>query len=142
MEAASPAPLYDSIIALVGESPLGVVRGKHLYYTYSQNNSGGHFTTDDNIGSYVIIAAKNANDANERARQIGVYFDGCSSGDDCSCCGDRWFEASDFDGKELPEIYGSSVEESIKDLSPFRESVVLHNVDGTRVTYMRKKSKR
>ena len=83
-----------------------------MFYTYSQNNSGGNFTGP---ATYVIVEAKNAKFANVIAEENGIYFDGCSSGRDCSCCGDRWSRQwNDKDGTEKPEIYGKEIKESQK----------------------------
>lgn len=78
-----------------------------MFYTFSQNNSGGVFSVDHarGISQFVIIEADSANQANERAETIGLYFDGCDIGYDCDCCGDRWYRAS-YEGSERPEVYG------------------------------------
>lgn len=64
------------------------------YYQYDQNNSGGSFAYNEErgISTRVFIEAYDAVDANHRAEMIGIYFDGCATGRDCSCCGDRWYE--------------------------------------------------
>jgi hypothetical protein len=79
-----------------------------MFYCYNQNNSGGSFSYDKHkgIGYFVIIEADNADDANRRAEDIGLYFDGCDNGEDCQCCGDRWYMAEEDDGKDTPLIYG------------------------------------
>lgn len=58
-----------------------------MFYVYRQNNSGGYF-----IGpKFVIVQAVSADHADDLASDHGdVYFNGCASGADCSCCGDRW----------------------------------------------------
>ena len=77
------------------------------FYTFSQNNSGGFFTGP---AEYVIIEAQDAQDANRRAEEAGLYFNGCESGSDCPCCGDRWSEQwSDDYGDAEPMIYGKPV---------------------------------
>lgn len=79
------------------------------FYTFIQNNSGGHFHHDpkEGIGARVIIEAQNAAHALDRAERIGLYFNGCQDGRDCSCCGDRWSGyLDDSDGTDEPEIYG------------------------------------
>ena len=80
-----------------------------MFYTYSQNNSFGTFEINDDVTHYVIIEADSVEDANRRAEGVGLYFDGCSKGIDCPCCGDRWSEA--WEGDEYPEpmIYGQPV---------------------------------
>ena len=94
------------------------------FYTYRQNNSGGYFDVDDNVCMYVIIEARSAEHANEIAKNIGIYFDGCSKGIDCSCCGDRWSEQWEDDaGKNEPMIYGESVYK-------MREKCIIYYLDG------------
>jgi hypothetical protein len=39
------------------------------------------------------IEAESAEHADEKAAEIGIYFNGCDDGRDCPCCGDRWYEA-------------------------------------------------
>jgi hypothetical protein len=55
---------------------------------------------------YVIVEADSAEEADERAERIGLYFDGDG---DCSCCGDRWTSAWGDDGTEGPTIYGEPI---------------------------------
>lgn len=79
-----------------------------MFFTYAQNNSGGSFDydVDAGIAQYVIIEADNVSDANAKALNIGLYFEGCDSGIDCSCCGDRWYEPWGEDsGTQYPSIY-------------------------------------
>lgn len=101
------------------------------FYTFNQNNSGGSFyvSEKDGISEYVIIEAFNADHANKKAEEIGLYFNGCDNEIDCSCCGDRWHEASEHNATSLPEIYGKPVEEAKKGM--FRENVSVHYLDGT-----------
>jgi hypothetical protein len=47
-------------------------------------------------------------DANSIAESIGMYFDGCSDGRDCSCCGDRWYPTYGK-GDDVPSIYGDEI---------------------------------
>jgi hypothetical protein len=88
-------------------------KGKTMFYTFSQNNSGGSFVFDTNagIGTYVIIEADDEREAIYRATGLGIYFDGVEMGSDCECCGDRWYEPYGG-GTEEPSIYsGMSIEE-------------------------------
>jgi len=77
------------------------------FYTFVQNNSGGYW----NGPHYVIIEAFDANHANEIAVDNEIYFNGCASGNDCSCCGDRWYPVEEYHGSEKPEIWGEPLEE-------------------------------
>lgn len=84
-----------------------------MFFTYRQNNSLGVFHADDKVAVYVIIEADGAKEADQRAQDwAGIYFNGCDSGDDCPCCGDRWSEAwDDNEGTEEPTIYGEPAQE-------------------------------
>lgn len=62
------------------------------FFEFHQNNSGGHFWVTEEIGHRTFIQAKSPAEANEKALQIGIYFDGVSSGADCECCGNRFSE--------------------------------------------------
>jgi len=79
-----------------------------VFYNFRQNNSGGGFIIDEKAGISVtvIIEADNAEDANSKALDIGLYFDGCDDGRDCPCCGDRWHGAWADEGDEVPCEYG------------------------------------
>lgn len=86
------------------------------YFTYNQNNSGGSFSYNEKagIGHFVIVEAIDADHANARAQQIGIYFDGCEIGMDCSCCGDRWSAAwSDEKGTDVPMVYGKTPDDHV-----------------------------
>ena len=57
-------------------------------FTYHQNNSGGFFVGPKSV----TIEAESAEDADRIAEEEGlVYFDGVENGQDCECCGDRWY---------------------------------------------------
>ena len=71
------------------------------FYEFSQNNSGGGFDTDDDLCHRLFIEANDAEQANEIAEGLGVYFNGCDNGQDCSCCGDRWYECDESDSIDL-----------------------------------------
>lgn len=79
------------------------------FFTFRQNNTGGRFDFDAEAGisHYVIIEAVSAEQANNIAESIGIYFDGCDSGSYCICCGDRWYsQYSDDSGYDFPSVYG------------------------------------
>ncbi len=77
------------------------------FFEYNQNNSGGFFKHDDRagIGYAVIVEANNAREADYRAENIGLYFDGVANDRDCECCGGRWCPAYG-DGDPEPLVYG------------------------------------
>ena len=72
------------------------------FWTYRQNNSGGYSAGPD----YVVVEADSCGEANDLAQEkAGVYFDGCESGIDCECCGDRWSRAWEWEnGSDKPLI--------------------------------------
>jgi hypothetical protein len=80
------------------------------FYEYRQNNSGGGFDFDANAGIsvYVIIEAEDAEHADLRAQRVGLYFGGEG---DCSCCGDRWYNASEYDKSNVPSVCGDPIQD-------------------------------
>lgn len=106
----------------------GVPDAVPFFYSYYQNNSGGRLieNADKGIGHLVIVEAYSADDADRRAEQIGLYFDGRG---DCNCCGDRWSNAWDY--QKVPSYNDTPVEE----LDPFYFPVYVHYLDGSIVEW-------
>jgi hypothetical protein len=100
------------------------------FYTFNQNNSGGGFDRDEDVSHYVIIEADSAFAANTKAESVGIYFNGCDDGTDCSCCGDRWCEVWGK-GDEAPLIYDKAPED-IKDMfcRPGDTYCIIYYADG------------
>ncbi len=71
---------------------------KKMFFEFTQNNSGGSFTTNDKLCHRIVIEGYSYEETREKALEMGIYFDGCDLGLDCSCCGDRW---SDYDDTPL-----------------------------------------
>jgi len=89
-----------------------------MFYEFRQTNSGGFNVIDKERGlnKFVIIEASSPEKANRIATDhVGIYFDGCAEGLDCSCCGDRWNRADSYDGGEEPSLYGSPITDFYKD---------------------------
>lgn len=80
------------------------------FFSFDQNNSGGGFVVDNDVAHNVIIEAATADEANAKAEDIGIYFNGCDDGSDCPCCGDRWYPVDESDGEDAPNIYGNDPE--------------------------------
>ncbi len=109
-----------------------------MYYTFTQNNSGGGHTDP---ACYVIVEADSAKEANERAKTVGVYFDE-EYEIDCECCGTRWYEQwDDKDGEKEPMIYGTPVAEYVKNeaKSYFRRDALVVYSNGVTLHYGEKK---
>lgn len=76
------------------------------FYRYRQNNSGDDYTINlkKGLGPIVYVEAVDADHANQRAQNLGIYFDGVHGGMDCECCGDRWDTASERDAAKAEDI--------------------------------------
>lgn len=103
-----------------------------MFFHFHQNNSGGRYVGPTDV----IIEAENAQEANSLAtssRRVEIYFDGCSSGRDCYCCGDRWTRAEDDAAKSEPCWYhlplGNVDEEWCKSLFGPLEVMVISGDD-------------
>lgn len=79
-----------------------------LFFTFRQSNPGGFY--QDEMPNYLIVEAPSSDFANFAAEKQGVYFDGCQTGQDCPCCGNRWGRVYSGDGTDNPQIYGEKVE--------------------------------
>lgn len=102
------------------------------FFHYSQNNSGGFFQVIPaaGISQHVIVEARDAKDADERAEGIGLYFDGSG---DCECCGTRWSSLSDWstrEGTSEPMIWDTPAERYRTGWSECRPAVFVHYLDG------------
>jgi hypothetical protein len=105
------------------------------FWTYIQNNSFGRFDVDEKIANAVIVEAASRELADERAEQLGIYFDGCDAGRDCNCCGDRWSRQQKHEGDSVPSLYGDPLH--VTDWYGFEDHLVsrsggvrLHFADG------------
>jgi hypothetical protein len=96
------------------------------FYSFDQNNSGGSYDVDEEQGidCHVFIQAFDAEHANSRACDIGIYFNGVEENKDCECCGDRWHPCSESDGYTNPnDGYISS-------------DYTVHHLDGSIVQFL------
>lgn len=110
-----------------------------MFYCFNQNNSGGWFKQDDQIAHYMFIEADSADEANERAESVGIYFDGCSDGRDCDCCGDRWSRAWRDEGEAEPLIYKTPVAQYEDMWTPEGKAYAyVYHKDGTKEAYYSK----
>jgi hypothetical protein len=75
------------------------------FFEFTQNNSGGSFDCDEYVAHRVLIEAENADEAILKGESLGMYWDGCESGMDCDCCGDRWYKPWGRGEKEFPYKY-------------------------------------
>lgn len=85
-------------------------------YEFDQTNSGGHFHEDDKLCHKIYIEANSSEHACDIAESIGIYFDGCDLGIDCSCCGDRWSRPYESDALTFPYAYATYSESEAQTL--------------------------
>lgn len=129
------------------------------YYHYDQNNSGGVFEVTEFVAPNVIIEADSPEEAKQLAIDMGIYFDGCASGEDCSCCGDRWYEADEletpyklFNWREFSSDKEPETTKSIKKFcqsladnqnchNPKEPACILHTKDGKIINFYSNKGK-
>lgn len=120
--------------------PLGA--GDVRYYDFSQNNSGGRWKVSEDYAENTIIAARCVREANDRAEELGIYFDGCTKELDCDCCGDRWCSQWTESEDVEPLIYGKQPKDYlIEDGFSLRSKVIVHHGDGRRETFTRVETK-
>lgn len=101
-----------------------------MFYQFRQNNSGGSYDIDDDISSNVVVEGVDSDDCYQRAQKIGIYFDGVLKGQDCDCCGDRW-----YGGDEITFSLDHANEVLTQDYSTFRfdhNVTVIHYLNGDR----------
>ena len=103
-----------------------------MFFIYRQNNSGGVYVGP----KYVLIEANSAEQADEIALNGDViYFDGCSTGMDCACCGDRWRSTWD-DPRDNVEDAISYCREYVYDPQPEDEILIIENLEGYEYEHM------
>lgn len=104
------------------------------FFYYRQNNSGGHFIVNDDVAHYVIIEADTWRQANAKAEDIGLYFDGDG---DCPTCGTRWDSAEYTKGSDVPSIYGAPLLEFKHSFPSYmEEKIYVYFKDNRKDTYV------
>lgn len=114
--------------------------GTTKFYNFSQNNSGGNFIDDNTISVNVLIEALDYKDANDRAENKGIYFNGCEDDRDCPCCGDRWCPKSPYSEKINTYDTFASIEDAKKSLLDTTgmfmkwsdKAAIIYYIDGTK----------
>jgi hypothetical protein len=110
------------------------------FYEWKQNNSGGVFFVNENLSNRVVIEADTYEQAEAKAFDFGIYYEGCRDGRDCDCCGDRWYE-----GHELTEscLEGKTLDEYLQwmaDQYGWEDpDIIVHYADGTKKTFTGRK---
>ena len=102
------------------------------FYMWNQNNSGGGFDVDECVSHRVVIEADSYEQAEAKAFDFGIYYDGVDKGIDCGCCGNRWYGAEELD-KNREEL-----DEYLQDLANeygwTDPDIIVHYADGSKKT--------
>lgn len=101
-------------------------------YRFRQTNSGGFFHYTEDLDKNVYIQATSTYEANGRAEELGIYFDGCRSGQDCNCCGDRWDEAEEYRAIESSEEFVERLKWDAEYMEANSIICIIHTIDGKR----------
>jgi hypothetical protein len=107
-------------------------------FNFNQNNSGGSFVTDENVTYDTLFESKTSKGANKKAKEVGIYFNGCEEGYDCSCCGDRWSKAyhdtpDNYSVFEFPDKESAIAYFEKEEKGMFRTEKIIHFKDGTKI---------
>ena len=110
-----------------------------MFYSFDQNNSGGRFDFDEDVGitRYVVIEADSEDHANQIAEELGIYFDGVDKDLDCDCCGDRWCRTYGG-GDQEPCYYGKPIDKIVNSTfkwMPKNKEACVHYLDGRKEWY-------
>lgn len=97
------------------------------FFTFNQNNSGGYFIINDDVACYLIIEAKNAEEATDKMYDITENYS-----EYCTCCGKRWSSwIDDEDGKDEPMVWDIKIKEKSPDRT-FGGSTIIYYYDGSK----------
>jgi hypothetical protein len=100
-----------------------------LWYWFDQNNSGGHFYENDDVGTDVFIEAYSEEAAIRLAHEI---FEDYS--DYCECCGERWSYYSPHSA-EVPSRFGKSIFEDGEYGTRYNTSAIFYGLNGAKARY-------
>lgn len=105
-----------------------------MFYTVSQNNSGGYFINNEDVAEYLIIEAHNNDDYEDKLEKITDKYS-----EYCPCCGERWSSWNDG-GTEEPKIHGETLQEFFNSPSIFNDKdVIVYYLDGRKEKLSRKR---
>lgn len=96
------------------------------FYTVRQNNSGGYFINNDDVGEYVVVQANSPKQAENIVEKI-IY----DHSEYCECCGERWWV--NFDNEDGEDFISNSYGEEIDTKTSFYEKdgkAVIYFLDG------------
>jgi hypothetical protein len=104
------------------------------FYEFDQNNTGGSFDVDDKLCRRLWIEADSESEAEAKAFNMGVYYNGCDDERDCPCCGDRWYSPSVM--KQFPYKYSDKTTfQSIDDYAQYMADNYGWTVPDIRIFY-------
>ena len=90
------------------------------FYEFMQNNSGGYYIENDDVGESIIIEENSERFAIAKMESITENYS-----EYCTCCGKRW---CDYVWETYDDI--ESIRE--RELVYFRKGVIIYFLDGTK----------
>ena len=99
------------------------------WWCVDQNNSGGYFFEDNNVGTSVFFQGKSLDSIQDKIEDILREYR-----DYCDCCGERWDDdyLTENDGEcgSLPTRYGKSIMSEECNLCWVGDGYILYYSDG------------
>lgn len=93
-----------------------------MFYTYTQNNSGGYFIQNEDVDEYVIIEGDTRQDIQTKSNKIFENYR-----EYCHCCGERWDSHIDYEELDSePMIYGDPVHEYSDGFSSESKAIIYY----------------
>lgn len=96
-----------------------------MFYTFTQNNSGGYFIQNEDVDAYLIVEGYSEKDIERRAGKIVENYS-----EYCPCCGERWNISIFHKLDKEPMIYGTPVYEYNSKYT--NEKAIIHYLNGTK----------
>lgn len=97
------------------------------WWCIDQNNSGGYFFEDNNVGTSVFFQGESLDSIQDK-------IEGILSGyrEYCPCCGERWDDdcLTEADGETIPMRYGRSIMSHSDDRYWDGDGYILYYADG------------
>lgn len=108
---------------MIGIGQHWIVRNIDMFYTLTQNNSGGDWIENDEVRQYVIVEADTKTEALDWMKAITE-----DHSDYCECCGERWWYYS-LECNDTPSISNDSLYDELNK-KRYDDSYIIYYKDG------------